>query len=192
MKKITQAKTAGFCFGVKRAVEMVYRLAEQTCFVKTLGPIIHNPQVVEDLSQKGVQAICTLDEASPQDTVVIRSHGVGQEVYDELINHHIHYIDATCPFVSKIHKIVREHSKKGDVIVIAGDKNHPEVLGIQGHSVSETYVIKDDIELLSCLEKIDHIEQKNVVLVAQTTFNTNFWRQCVEKNKKTIYKYHFF
>ncbi len=192
MKKITQAKTAGFCFGVKRAVEMVYRLAEQTCFVKTLGPIIHNPQVVEDLSQKGVQAICTLDEASPQDTVVIRSHGVGQEVYDELINHHIHYIDATCPFVSKIHKIVREHSKKGDVIVIAGDKNHPEVLGIQGHSVSETYVIKDDIELLSCLEKIDHIEQKNVVLVAQTTFNTNFWRQCVEKTRKLYTNIIFF
>ncbi len=191
--RIHLAKSAGFCFGVNRAVDMVYELAA-SCKgrVKTLGPIIHNPQVVEDLSRKGVGIISSPSEADKQDTVVIRSHGVGQEVYGELSRLAVNYVDATCPFVSKIHKIVRERSQNGDVIIVAGDKNHPEVLGIVGHSVGETYVIKDEAELLDCLEKLEQIPGRSITLVAQTTFNTNFWKKCVENVKKLYTNVTFF
>lgn len=187
------AKSAGFCFGVNRAVDMVYDLAaSHEGRVKTLGPIIHNPQVVEDLSKKGVGIISSPSEADRQDTVVIRSHGVGQEVYSELSRLSVNYIDATCPFVSKIHRIVRDRSRQGDKIIVAGDKNHPEVLGIVGHSVGETYVIKDETELLDCLEKLQQNPEKSVTLVAQTTFNTNFWKKCVENVKKLYTNVTFF
>ena len=175
MSQIQVAKTAGFCFGVNRAVQMVYRLAEQNRSVKTLGPIIHNPQVVEDLYEKGVRILSDPVEAVFGDVVVIRSHGVGQEVYGTLQSRGIQYEDATCPFVSKIHKIVRERSAAGAVIIIAGDKNHPEVLGIRGHSVGETYVIKDEIELKQCLKNLESSPNRQVVMVAQTTFNTKIW-----------------
>lgn len=186
------AKSAGFCFGVNRAVDLVYELAKNKSHVKTLGPIIHNPQLVEDLSQKGVQIIDTPSEADEQDTVVIRSHGVGQEVYEALSSRHIAYVDATCPFVSKIHKIVRKKSLEGNVIIIAGDKDHPEVLGIKGHSVGETYVIKDENELADVLKNLKENGNKPAVLVAQTTFNTTFWEKCVESAKKLYTNLIFF
>lgn len=127
MTRISVAKTAGFCFGVNRAVDMVYHLAEQTSGVKTLGPIIHNPQLVDDLKEKGVAILAVPSEAKSGDTVVIRSHGVGQQVYDELEGKDIHLVDATCPFVAKIHKIVAQRSAQGEAVIIAGDKNHPEI-----------------------------------------------------------------
>lgn len=189
---IQVAKSAGFCFGVNRAVDLVYELAKNKSHVKTLGPIIHNPQLVEDLSQKGVQIIDTPSEADEQDTVVIRSHGVGQEVYEALSSRQIAYVDATCPFVSKIHKIVRKKSLEGNVIIIAGDKDHPEVLGIKGHSVGETYVIKDENELADVLKNLKENGNKPAVLVAQTTFNTTFWEKCVESAKKLYTNLIFF
>ena len=189
---IQVAKSAGFCFGVNRAVDLVYELAKNKSHVKTLGPIIHNPQLVEDLSQKGVQIIDTPSEADEQDTVVIRSHGVGQEVYEALSSRQIAYVDATCPFVSKIHKIVRKKSLEGNVIIIAGDKDHPEVLGIKGHSVGETYVIKDENELADVLKNLKGNGNKPAVLVAQTTFNTTFWEKCVESAKKLYTNLIFF
>ncbi len=173
---ITVAKTAGFCFGVNRAVDLVYHLVEEVTSVKTLGPIIHNPQLVDDLSQKGVSILDSPQQARSGDTVVIRSHGVGQQVYEELERPGIHLVDATCPFVAKIHKIVAEHSAAGETIIIAGDKNHPEVLGIQGHCQGECYVVKDEQELLEVLKNI----KKPVIMVAQTTFHANLWRKCVE------------
>ena len=189
---IQVAKSAGFCFGVNRAVDLVYELAKNKSHVKTLGPIIHNSQLVEDLSQKGVQIIDTPSEADEQDTVVIRSHGVGQEVYEALSSRQIAYVDATCPFVSKIHKIVRKKSLEGNVIIIAGDKDHPEVLGIKGHSVGETYVIKDENELVDVLKSLKENGNKPAVLVAQTTFNTTFWEKCVESAKKLYTNLIFF
>lgn len=189
---ITLAKTAGFCFGVNRAVNMVYDLAKTNAVVKTLGPIIHNPQVVEDLSKHGVLIIKTPSEALQQDTVVIRSHGVGQDIYDELSALQVDVVDATCPFVSKIHRIVREKSSEGYVVIIAGDKNHPEVLGIKGHSVGETIVIKDEKELLECLQILHKNGKNKAILVAQTTFNTTFWEDCVNNAKKLYTKLIFF
>src|SRR5699024_4353245 len=118
--KITVAKSAGFCFGVDRAVELVYRLVDEGKKVCTLGPIIDNPQVVDDLTQKGVRILSSPKEAGPEDTVVIRSHGVSEQTYDDLRQMGAVYCDATCPFVAKIHRIVSEASKEGMTILIAG------------------------------------------------------------------------
>lgn len=190
--KITLAKTAGFCFGVDRAVNMVYDLSESKKTVCTLGPIIHNPQLVSDLASKGVNIINTPNEAIKTDTVVIRSHGVSHSVYDELQKLNLDYVDATCPFVSKIHKIVREKSMQGYTIIIAGDKNHPEVLGIKGHSVSDTYVIKNKKELIECLDMLKKHGKTDIILVAQTTYNTKIWSECIKIAKKVCTNLIFF
>ena len=121
------AKTAGFCFGVNRAVELTYGLLAEGHKVATLGPLIHNPQAVEDMRRKGAQVVNTVQDVPAGCEVVIRSHGVPRSIYDELESRGIPYHDATCPFVAKIHRIVEEHTRAGDFILIAGDANHPEV-----------------------------------------------------------------
>lgn len=133
--KITLAKTAGFCFGVNRAVQMVYDLVDSGQRVCTLGPIIHNSQMVEELSQKGVRVVEMPEEAQSDETLVIRSHGVGKSVYETADKLGVKVCDATCPFVAKIHKIVEKQSSLGDTILIAGDPNHHEVIGIIGIAV---------------------------------------------------------
>ena len=117
---ITLAKTAGFCFGVNRAVNTVYELLEKGKKVCTLGPIIHNPQLVEELEQKGVRIVASPSEVQKGETLVIRSHGVEQSVIDNCGDLEVEFVDATCPFVSKIHKIVSEKSKQDYVTIIAG------------------------------------------------------------------------
>ena len=133
MRQVTLAKSAGFCFGVKRAVNKVYEEAKKGR-VYTYGPIIHNEEVVKDLENKGVKVINSLEEFQdiPEGTVVIRSHGVAKEVYDFLKKQDLKIVDATCPFVLKIHRIVEEHAKAGEHIVIIGNDKHPEVEGIKG------------------------------------------------------------
>ena len=116
----TLAKTAGFCFGVNRAVEMVYKLVGEGKRAATLGPIIHNPQMVEELAAKGVRIINDPAEALPGETVVIRSHGVGPQVYDTLKANGTDYIDATCPFVAKIHRIAKKAAAEGKTVLITG------------------------------------------------------------------------
>ena len=133
MSKVTVAKSAGFCFGVDRAVKMVYSELENNTHVATLGPIIHNQDVVNDMQAKGARIIENVDELKPDETVVIRSHGVGKKIYDQIQAKGNRMLDATCPFVSRIHKIVAEKSAEGYFILIAGDRNHPEVQGIVGH-----------------------------------------------------------
>ena len=113
MNKVTVAKSAGFCFGVDRAVKMVYNELESNTKVATLGPIIHNQDVVNDMNAKGARVVESVDELLPEETVVIRSHGVGREVYDKIAEKGCRMLDATCPFVAKIHKIVAEKSKEG-------------------------------------------------------------------------------
>ena len=132
--KVTLAKSAGFCFGVKRAVEMVYKEAETGKKVYTLGPIIHNEQVVQDLEQKGVRVIDTPEELSKAEdaTVIIRSHGTSADVYHQLEDKKVRIVDATCPFVKRIHNIARDAEADGKNVIIVGDKNHPEVIGING------------------------------------------------------------
>ena len=128
MAEIKAAQSAGFCFGVDRAVKLVYEeLEKNSGKVATLGPIIHNKDVVDDLKNKGVRIVDDLVCLEKGEKAVIRSHGVGRDVYEYLESNGIPYIDATCPFVSRIHKIVREYAEKGYYILIAGDRNHPEV-----------------------------------------------------------------
>ncbi len=182
---IKLAKTAGFCFGVNRAVNTVYDLIKKGEKVCTLGPIIHNPQLVDELSAKGVRIVSSPDEAKDGEVLVIRSHGVEQSVIDYCENNNIRYVDATCTFVSKIHKIVNEKSRDGYIVIVAGDINHQEVKGIVGHSVGETFVINDDNELEKLLTQNNNFAQKKVILVSQTTFNKKVWEK-IEKNIKKV------
>ena len=145
--EIRLAKTAGFCFGVNRAVELTYGLLAEGHKVATLGPLIHNPQAVEDMRRKGAQVVDTVQDVPAGCEVVIRSHGVPRSVYDELEARGIPYHDATCPFVQKIQRIAAEAEKEGAVLLVAGDKTHPEVQGIVGHTRGEVFVFADLAEL---------------------------------------------
>ena len=182
-RKITVAKTAGFCFGVNRAVDMVYKAIDKGNKVVTLGPIIHNPDVVNDMENKGVRVISSVSDANPDETVVIRSHGVPYSVIEELKTKGLEYIDATCPFVSRIHKIVREKSAEGFVILIAGDSSHPEVKGIVGNALNEPFVFNDFADLKEIFEKNTNFLQKKVAIIAQTTYNNTLWGKCIEFTK---------
>ena len=182
--KITLAKTAGFCFGVDRAVKMVYELLEKGEKVCTLGPIIHNPQLVDELSQKGVRIVSCPEEVKELETLVLRSHGVERAVTDKASKLGIKTCDATCVFVSKIHKIVDEQSRNGDIILIAGDKNHQEVIGIKGHVNGECYVFSGAEELEEILKNNPDFTKKSVSVVSQTTFNEKNWVLCQKILKK--------
>ena len=177
---IRLAKSAGFCFGVNRAVEMVYRLLEEGKQVYTLGPIIHNPQLVGELSGRGVQIVSEPEEVPAGGTLVIRSHGVPQQVMDRAKNCGIDCADATCPFVAKIHKIVREASVEGKVVLVAGDAHHPEVEGILGHCNTRYYVFKNRDELKEINYNHPELFNLPVCVVSQTTFNGLEWENCLE------------
>ena len=181
MAEIKTAKTAGFCFGVDRAVKLVYEeLEKHSGRVATLGPIIHNRDVVDDMKKKGVRIIESVDELEAGEKAVIRSHGVGKKIYDELVQKGNEFIDATCPFVARIHKIVREKSEEGYFILIAGDKNHPEVQGIVGHCDENCLVFKDESELKDFFEKKYKKLEKKLAIVAQTTYNILVWGECLK------------
>lgn len=185
MKKIILAKSAGFCFGVNRAIEIVNKLVDENKSVCTLGPIIHNMQVVEELKEKGAVSIDSIDEAKQEDTVVIRSHGVSQSVMDSIKEKKLSFVDATCPFVAKIHKIVKE-AKEDEIVIIAGDKLHPEVQGIMGHCNAKCYTFKN-LEELSEIFKIIPPEKNNLIkVVAQTTFDLKEWEKSI-KSLKNVY-----
>ena len=176
--KIKVAETAGFCFGVKRAVDKVYQLIEEGIHpIYTLGPIIHNEEVVSDLAERGVEVIEEKDLASLSGgTVVIRSHGVGKQIYQELREYHLDYVDVTCPFVLKIHRIVEKESLAGKHIIIFGDPDHPEVRGICGWCEGSYTVLKNREET----ENFTPPAEKDVCVVSQTTFNYNKFKELVE------------
>ena len=183
--QIILAKTAGFCFGVNRAVKLTYELLEQGCPVATLGPLIHNPQVVEDLESKGAITCDSVDDVPDGCEVVIRSHGVGQSVYDKISTRRLAYHDATCPFVTKIHKIAARAGAEGAMLLVAGDAKHPEVQGIVGHTTGKVEVFANLVELEKLLPELT--QQKSIFAVAQTTFNVQSWETCKEflKNQCT-------
>ena len=181
--QITLAKTAGFCFGVNRAVTMLYDLVNDGIRVSTLGPIIHNPQVISDLERRGVKILESAENASPDAKIVIRTHGVEKDVLSFCEEKHFDYIDATCPFVKKIHKIVNENSKPDLPVLIAGDKNHPEVVGIKSYCKGKCYVFNSATELDSILNNVDFDEKNPFIVVSQTTFSTKEWKKCVKKIK---------
>ena len=184
--KVIKAKTAGFCFGVKRAVDTVYEQVD-TCSgpIYTYGPIIHNEEVVKDMESKGVVVLRTEEELDDLSggTVIIRSHGVEKRIYDKLEAKGIRIVDATCPFVKKIHNIVQKESAAGKYILIIGSPDHPEVIGIRGWSGEHAAVIQnaDDIE------NIDFSKNRKICVVSQTTFNYNKFKDLVEIIKKKSY-----
>ena len=186
--KVELAKTAGFCFGVKRAVDTVY---EQIALHKgekiyTYGPIIHNEEVIKDLKRHGVEVVDSEEEleALTEGVVIIRSHGVPKRICDMLERKEVDCVDATCPFVKKIHRIVAEESAKGSHIVIIGNSEHPEVEGIRGWSESPVTVIQTPEDAKSFF--LPDQSQK-VCIVSQTTFNYNKFKDLVEIIEKKGY-----
>ncbi len=174
------AKTAGFCFGVERAVRKVYEQIETGCPpIFTLGPIIHNEEVVRDLEGRGVRVLP--DEESLKDlkegTVIIRSHGVGRAVYDRIKARGLSVVDATCPFVKKIHRVVQEQNGLGRRVIIIGDKDHPEVQGIRGWGDDRTLTVKNEKEM----EALPDLRGEKLCIVSQTTYNYNKFKDLVEK-----------
>ncbi len=187
MSTITLAKTAGFCFGVNRAVEQLNALLDKGAHVCTLGPIIHNPQVVQSFASRGVRIVSSPSEVQDGEIMVIRSHGVARGVYEEAERLGVEICDMTCPFVAKIHRLVRDHTANGAVALIAGDEHHPEVIGIRGHCVGPSFVFSDEKELES-LTKTDAFREITanfpIVMVAQTTFRMKTWEKSVKFAKK--------
>ncbi len=181
------AGSAGFCFGVKRAVEKVYEQIEQkdNMPIYTYGPIIHNEEVVKDLEQKGVQVIPDEKqlETIKEGTVIIRSHGVPKKIYRMIEEQHLTCIDATCPFVKRIHNIVEKESQNGKQIIIIGNQGHPEVEGITGWAEGPVFVAEsaEDAENLPVRPEMPYC------IVSQTTFNYNKFQDLVEIFKKKGY-----
>ena len=166
--EIITAKSAGFCFGVNRAIEACYNEIEKGGRIVTYGPLIHNKNVNKDLENKGVKSVDTLDGREGA-TVIIRSHGVGKAVYDELERRNIHYVDGTCPFVKKIHNIVRKKRDEGYEVIIIGDGKHPEVIGINGWCDNSAITV-DNVD---DAQKLILDDEKKYAVVVQTTFREN-------------------
>ena len=177
--KVELAKSAGFCFGVEKAVNTVYEEAKKNDeIVYTLGPIIHNEEVVKDMKRRGVEAVNIEDLNSlPKGTVIIRSHGVSKDVYN-FVKHSGHrVVDATCPFVKKIHAIVSVQSGKKKTVVIIGNPKHPEVIGIRGWGDENTYAVENIEQFINLNLKKD----EEIVIVAQTTFNHKKFQEIIDK-----------
>ena len=177
--KVELAKSAGFCFGVEKAVNTVYEEAKKgNEIVYTLGPIIHNEEVVKDMKKRGVEAVKMEDLASlPKGTVIIRSHGVSRDVYNFVKNSGHRVVDATCPFVKKIHAIVSVQSGKGKTVVIIGNPDHPEVMGIKGWGDKNTYAVENIEQFINLGLKKD----EEIIIVAQTTFNHKKFQEIIDK-----------
>ncbi len=177
--QVVTAKTAGFCFGVRRAVETCYdQSSKAQGKVYTYGPIIHNEMVVRDLEARGISVIRSKQELEElkEGTVIIRSHGVEKEICDLIGKQGLKMVDATCPFVKKIHKIVREKSEEGFQIVVIGSREHPEVEGICGWSVTPVTVIENEQQASAFVREND----KPLCIVSQTTFNSKKFDKLVE------------
>ncbi len=187
---ITLASSAGFCYGVKRAVDRAFEIARQSSDAVTLGPIIHNPQIVQRLKDLGVPSVSSPEETHPGQTVIIRSHGVAQSVYDQLEGRNI--VDCTCPHVARIHRIAREVTEQGMVLLIAGNPNHPEVQGIVGHAKGEVYVFQDEKTLIEILDRLRKENKKDIAVVQQTTLSHLLWKNLqsiIEKYYTNIKKF---
>ena len=180
---VTIAKSAGFCFGVNRAVELVEQAAQQGKQVATLGPIIHNRHAVQHFEDMGVQVIQAPQDAQPGSTVIIRSHGVTREVYEQLQTKNVEIIDATCPFVKRIHGIVSDAEQEGRLPVIIGTRAHPEVEGIAGWC-SRCMIFESLDELKNWSQSPDIPENLPICIVCQTTSTEYLWKSCVDFAKK--------
>ena len=178
--EIVVAEDAGFCFGVDRAVKIVYNVLNEGKKVVTYGEIIHNRDFTNELAAKGVRIVNTPEELAEltDETVIIRSHGVSRDIFQLLEEKGIEYRDGTCPFVRRIQNIVDEKSAAGYDIIIMGDENHPEIRGIAAYCHNIPKILKDDTSLYSYLKKFYKNSEKKVAIVAQTTYNINIWDKC--------------
>ncbi len=190
--KVEVARSAGFCFGVRRAVEICAQQAQNGKKpVYTYGPIIHNEQVVSGMEKKGVHVINGPEELGriTRGTVIIRSHGVGKKIYDQINAQGLALVDATCPFVKKIHRIVQERTSRGEEVVIIGDARHPEVEGIVGWARGPVTVIGNEQEARAFAEAPENSgsQIKKLTIVSQTTFNSSKFHNLVEIIRKKRY-----
>ena len=185
--EVIKAKSAGFCFGVKKAMETVYQQIEENANkpIYTFGPLIHNEEVVKELKSKGVEVVDSVEElkALKDGIVIIRSHGVSKDIYKIMEDNGITCVDATCPFVKRIHKIVDKESALGKKIIVIGNDGHPEVEGIKGWSNTPAVVIEKEEEALEFSCKLD----EKICIVSQTTFNYNKFKELVEIFQKKGY-----
>lgn len=179
MSKVELAQSAGFCFGVKRAIEMAYNQIEKNEKTYSYGPLIHNKEVTGDLEDKGLSIIESLDEID-DGTVLVRSHGVGKFLYDEIEKKGLAVIDGTCPFVKKIHNIVKEHHDLNEGVIIAGNNEHPEVIGINGWCENQAKIIETPEEAFA----LDLKDGEKYILVVQTTFRQSRFDEIIEVLKK--------
>ena len=175
--KVKIAKNAGFCFGVKRAMNMAWHeLEERENGIYALGPLIHNKQAVSKYEDKGLKTVNNLSDIPSSENVIIRSHGVGEDIYIQSKKKDINVIDTTCPFVKKIHKIAKDYSEKGYKIIVIGDKNHPEVIGINGWCKEDAIIIKT----LDEIDKLNLDVNEKYCLVSQTTINLDLYSSIVK------------
>ncbi len=185
--EVIKAKSAGFCFGVKKAMETVYQQIEtnENKPIYTFGPLIHNEEVVKELKSKGVEVVDSVEELKElkEGIVIIRSHGVSKDIYKIMEANGIECVDATCPFVKRIHKIVDKESAQGKKIIIIGNDGHPEVEGIKGWSNTPAVVIEKEQEAIEFSCKSD----EKICIVSQTTFNYNKFKELVEIFEKKGY-----
>ena len=185
--EVRVAKTAGFCFGVKRAVDIALKEAQDECGpIYTYGQLIHNDQVTEKLERQGVAVVHTMEElkAVAKGTVILRAHGAPPEIYRIIRENGLRLIDATCPYVKKIHRIVSDYAARGYSIMIAGNADHPEVQGIIGWcGDAPVYVIDSAAQL----KDFSRQEGERILLVSQTTFNTKKFQELVEVCKENGY-----
>lgn len=187
MGDITIAKSAGFCFGVQRAVQTVCdEIKNEKGTIYTLGPIIHNEQVVRDFAARGVHVLTEDDlnrPYSPTDVIIIRSHGISKSLHDKLMMTGAKIVDATCPFVQKIHTIVKNESKNGRHILIIGSGDHPEVIGIRGWVSGPCDVVESEEDVRRVLIS----PEMKVCVVSQTTFNHEKFQYLVEIISHLVY-----
>ena len=194
--KVTLAKTAGFCFGVQRAVDTVYRVLEEEHekpldeqrSIYTYGPIVHNETVIQKLAAEGVQVLESEEElATLRDgIVIIRAHGVPKHIYELLEKQRVEAVDASCPFVQKIQRLVQQHTAAGEEVFVTGNPEHPEVIGIMGWAEGGISAIPD----IETAEKLPNGEGRSVVVVSQTTFNIDKFKLIIDILKKYLFQGH--
>ena len=176
---IELSKSIGFCFGVKKSLEIVKNLIDSGSKIAILGNIINNEFVVNELKKQGVRTINSLNECRMDEILVFRSHGVDLKTYEDAKKLNLKFKDGCCPFVKKIHNIVNLKSDENSTVIIAGKKNHPEIAGIVGHCHGEIVIFESRKELVEISEKLK-LKNKNIILISQTTFNLNVWNDCLK------------
>ena len=182
--RVELAKYAGFCFGARRAVDMVYGLLDEGKKAATLGALLHNSRLTAQLEARGVKAVASPRDAPPGHVLVVRSHGAPLEAEEEIARLGIPFADATCPFVKKIHGYARQAGERGRVFLLFGDRAHPEVLGTVSHCKGPFFVCGDCRELENLLKTHPELAQTPLSAAAQTTFRLEEWRKCSETLKK--------